>query len=504
MRNQEALQPKQDEFNRLGGVALVGAEIKFADLGVNDPLAHLLQYRTHSEAALEFIEEDFITDCGERIQDAKFINMVGFNLAENDFVSQKGNFSMKKMTSDTENKMRQLGADSRLQQRAKIEAEEPYRLLAWFPGAGEDEVFVVDSLPVAPNEAYAIRRIYKKTDGNLRMAVVILHNPSVQVFNEFHTRIGANTLPSASALGVLDNMYTLKIPEGLMFEEFLCRQIDAYDETLASQNPGQEFVFGLPEEQKRELPDTIDMIRRQKPLTAIYRDAIKALGDSNLLADKKVLAINRRLGLDMNFSEGHPIGLEQARAMLDGVQQYIVSTLNRAPEATLDMLSTIAEENPEAAYGVAGHFGAEARSEGVRYESSACPTVLTATNSAELSAMQTAFRLNKDPTKCVLCPGCSSIVDLPKNLYKGKNKIKKEILHCVNCKLTVDKKGKPISKQEYELLFSGQEKPQQPDSFDIIAADLARITEKNKQQELAKRQRAELAASDSRKLKQSA
>src|SRR3989344_5658166 len=117
----EALKIKSDDYSHLGGTALRAAGIEYKDLGVNDPNSHLAQYLEHGESALEFIEEDLITDCGERMVDAKFINQVDFRRVGSDFLSEKGNFSMINITAGTKQKMDQLKAEPFLETRAEIE-----------------------------------------------------------------------------------------------------------------------------------------------------------------------------------------------------------------------------------------------------------------------------------------------------------------------------------------------------------------------------------------------
>ena len=472
----EVLQNRNDEYDRLGGVALHGAGIEFSELGVNDYATHLDQYLRHGEAALEFIEEDLITDSAERMVKAKYINEVKFRLAGDDFLSVKGNFSMRKITSNAENRMLANSDDRQQQKRVAIESKEPDKLIDWFSSATTNEVFVVDSLPVADDEVYAVKRLYRKLeDGSLSMHVVILHTPSVEVFNDYHQAIGTDIPPSINALGILENNYTLKIPEGISMDEFIHKDVDAYDETLAKHNAGQEFVFGIPAEKTKEIPNSNDVIRRQKPLLNIYKSAIRALGQSDWKVTPEVSAINTNLELGLNLAEGQKMSSDGSRALLDGVHQYIMSTLNNAPDETLDMLAALDEVDSSAAYGVASYYGGEAKAAGMRYESSACPTALNINSNTEQAGMEKGFR--KDPTKCVLCPGCKNIVDLPKDLYK------KNILHCTECKLTV-KNGKVISHRE---LFEGA-KDKVVSAFEIISDWFRKDSQERQIKKMAERQ----------------
>ncbi|HVS79079.1 MAG TPA: hypothetical protein VHD84_02205 [Candidatus Saccharimonadales bacterium] len=444
--NAEVLIIRENEYSQLGQTALEGVGIEFSELGVNDYATHLDQYLRYGEAALPYIEEDLITDSAERMVRSKYINEVSFRRQGDDFLSKKGNFSMRRITANTQDRIKANEATWELRKRAEIEAREIDKLNEWFEQASVDEFFVVDSLPVAENEVYAVKRLYRKSeDGGLSMSVIILHNPSIKVFNEYHKKIGADVPSSINAMGILENCYVIGVAANTSTDEFIRSDVDIYDSTLADHNRGQEFVFGIPVEKAKEIPNSNDVIRRQKSLLDIYKKSIRALGQSNWTITPELAAINEDLGLKLNFKVGETLDLNTSRNLLGGVHQYIMATLNNASGETLDMLAGL-DDGDKMTYQVAGHYGSESRSAGIRYESSACPTAIGQGAATEQAGIHRAFRHNQDPSQCGTCPKCNKEYFVPNNVYK------KEILECNNCHAAIHFDGSPVSREELEGL----------------------------------------------------
>jgi hypothetical protein len=368
---------------------------------------------------------------------------------------------MRSIATNTKNRMAANTASYELRQRAEIEARETDKLIEWFDNASADEVLDVDSLPIAENEEYAVKRRYHKAeDGSLAMYVFILHSPSVKVFNDYHNRIGAGLPPAIDAMGILENCYARKIPSGISIDEFIQNDVDIYDATLADHHPGQDFVFGIPVDDAAEIPNSNDVIRKQKPLLNIYKDAVCALGRSNWVISPEIIAIDKKLTLGLNFTEGEALRLDDSRKLLDGVHQYIMSTLNNASTAELDMLSELEDSDYSAAYSVTGHYGGAARDAGLRYESSACPTVINSASANELAGLEQAFRLKQESRKnwewkrgvCVVkeCPSRPSKTDV------GPCSV------CRKCQDIFDQGKNPKKTYKtigfFDLLFGGTEK----------------------------------------------
>lgn len=420
----------------IGEKALWGAGVFVAELGVNDPLTHLEQYLEGGEAAINSVDEDLVTDCAERLEKPRFINSVTFDRTPDDFISRENRFSMRSMTNATEYKFAGNVADMKLYARAKIESKEVNRLSAWFDTAGINDVYIVESLPMTDKETYTIVRIHQKvSERELVEHVVTLHNSSVGVFNQLHDRIGAHIPPSQTAMELLDNMYAHS-PQNGDFDGFMDTYVSTYDAVLADQNQGQEFSFGLIKAEHLAASDDIAMVRRQKALRDVYLDSLRALGNSGGYVTKEIMEINQTLGLGLDMRASQTLSSNMARELLDSSLQYIVATLNKAPRAALEQLAM--SDSKTDAVESAGYYGGEAKSEGIRYDG-ACPTGTAGAANKEASTIVHAYRMNGDPTKCVTCPNCKETVDLPEEL------LKKNIMHCVNCKASVHTKGGKVS-----------------------------------------------------------
>jgi hypothetical protein len=445
----------------IGEKAVWGAGVFIQELGVNDPLTHLEQYLENGEAAMNSIDEDLITDCAERIEKPRFINSVQFDKAGNDFISRESKFSMRSMTAKTEYKFAGNAADIQLYRRAKIELEEVDRLNNWFDSAEVDDAYIVESMPITENETYTIVRIYQKVSAHVLIEhIVTLHNSSVDIFGELHHQLGASVPKSQTSLELLDNMYAHSPQDG-NFGNFLDQYVSTYDGILASQNPGQKFSLGLEKSEQSDTRDDMVMVRSQTALRSVYLDSLRALATSGGYVRPQILNINKELGLGMELTDGSTISAAVARELLDSSLQYVVATLNRAPEATLNMLAETGDM--ASAIESAGYYGGEARAAGVRYEG-ACPTGTGEASAQEAAALAHGHRINKDPTKCVTCPECRKTVDLPKDLFK------KNIYHCVECKATY-KNGEKI---DHKVLEGYGVKKRIFSALDIFAAGLRR------------------------------
>ena len=445
----------------IGESALWGAGIFVQELGVNDPLTHLEQYLENGEAAINSIDEDLITDCTERIEKPHFINSVVFDRTESDFISRENKFSMRAMTGTTEYKFAGNLADMRLYARAKIESKEVDRLNTWFDNAQVNDAYIVESMPMTESETYTIVRIHQKaSEQELIEHIVTLHNASVGAFNQLHSELRTEAAQSQTPMELLDNMYAHSPQDG-NFGNFLDQYVSTYDGILASQNPGQKFSFGLEKSEQSDTRDDMVMVRSQTALRSVYLDSLRALATSGGYVRPQILNINKELGLGMELADGSTISAAVARELLDSSLQYVVATLNRAPEATLNMLAETGDM--ASAIESAGYYGGEARAAGVRYEG-ACPTGTGEASAQEAAALAHGHRINKDPTKCVTCPECRKTVDLPKDLFK------KNIYHCVECKATY-KNGEKI---DHKVLEGYGVKKRIFSALDIFAAGLRR------------------------------
>jgi hypothetical protein len=459
----------------IGRRVLWAAGVFTKELGVNDPLTHLEQYLKYGEAAMNSVDEDLITDIAERRLKPTFVNPVKFDRVGTDFISRENKFSMRRMTAITEQKFSQGGAaDINLYKRAQVESKEVARLNEWFDSAETNDVFIVESMGLTKSERYTIVRIHQKTgQGELVEHVVTLHNASVDIFNLVHDTLNAAVPDSQTPLELLDNMYAYK-PDSRDFAE---EYVSLYDAVLSSQNSGQEYSFGLPKAEKPKAEDDVVAIRRQTALRAVYLDSLKALGDSGGYVTPKICEINRGLGGEMELLEGSTISLALARELLDRSLQSVVATFNRASPEQLASLA--ANQDKLGAMESAGHYGGEARSEGVRYDG-ACPSGAGAA-AGEAAAAAMGHKFNKDPSQCGTCPQCKKEYYVPDKLYKNK------ILSCNNCRAAIHFGGGKADQKIIDEYYGNGSK--NLSAFDILSIGFRKAGLEISLNRLAKKQK---------------
>lgn len=389
---------------RVGEIAVWGAGVFAKELGVNDPVTHQEQYLMYGEDAIASIDEDLTTDCAERLVKPRFINPVRFKRSGNDFISKENQFSMRDMTTTTENIFSSNVTDIRLYKRSKVERQEVDRLNEWFAAAEAGEAFIVESLPLTKNERYTIVRIYEKINNQeLEEHIVTLHNSTVDIFNELHQKLEVDVPKSRDELELLGNMYVIK-PGKDKFEDFLEDYINNYDATLESKNPGQEFAFGLSKKERPKDQDDLKMVREQVTLKSIYLDTIRLVAKSGGRVTPELINLNKDLCFGMNLSEGQKMTVGIVRNLLDNSLQYIMATLNEASEQTLKALA--ASTDKSYVYETAGGYGSAAAEAGVRYEG-ACPSGSGGVAAQEAAALAHSNRTSGKKEK-MNCPFCGA------------------------------------------------------------------------------------------------
>lgn len=455
---------------QIGRTALWGGQNFEPELGINDPLTHLEQFLEVGETAMDSVAEDLITDIAERKLKPTFINPIEFDKVGDDFISRQNKFSMRKMTAITKDKFaKDKLANFEQYRRAKIESSEVQKLNDWFETAQNNDNFIVESLPLG-QERYSIVRIYQKAGpAQLVEQVVTLHGASVETFNQLRQMLGATVPAGNTALEVLANMYVIR-PLGSGFEN---DYVAAYDKLLASKNPGHEFSFGLPKNEQSGDGDDIENVRRQTALRKVYLDMVSALGTSGGYASKDIIAKAKSLDCRVALIENEKISYETARQLLDTSLQSVVATFNRASKDDLDALAVC--QDSTAAAGYAGHYGGEARAEGIRYDG-ACPSS-TGTASAESTNAAHAYRHNKSPSQCGECPHCKKEYFVDPKVYKAN------ILECNNCHERIGFDGKPVSQEKMDKLHNRRK----VGFIDSMMDDLAKYNRKFTADEASKK-----------------
>ena len=429
---------------------------KEKDLGLNDPLTHLYEYIQEGDEALIAIKQDIETDIAERLPKTPFINYVGFELKNNDFLSIKDQVSMKKMLQTNLNILsKELKDNPHLQQeydRAVIEAEEADKLTTWFKTAPNNAFLVFESLPIGDQEI-AISRIYRKAnDQYLDGCFVSLYNPSVVQFNELRGKlIPGHPAFCKDELAILKNNYAFYNPRLSTAEDFIDFYVETYDQTI-QERYNKPTSFGLDKKVDIDQQNGIDKVRKHSQLTDIYLEAIKSLAEGEGLATEKLITIGQRLHLDLPVQLNDRLTTDQARSLLQKVIVGIAGVIDKSDQQLLDQLSNL-EPDSDALYDSIATYSEIAQQSAENYANVSCPTInrtesQTSSQDDDLNdfrIMARAFGIHEDIKDfgkprlgvCTIkgCPshgtglltnetlvgGCGICVRCHKLLQKGKN-----------------------------------------------------------------------------------
>jgi hypothetical protein len=338
-------------------------------------LTHLFQYLDRGNEALTGIKEDIETDIAERLPGTPFVNQVGFEYSNNDFVSVKDGVSMRSMTDNNLHILTiEQSSDSSLSAevaRAMVEAQEVEKLSTWFESAPIGTFLVFESLPIGKQKV-AVSRIYQKTSKrNLNSGFVSLYGASVEIFNDFRKKIKVGKSDCNTELELLQNHYEVGASlEIQSVDRFVEKYISNYDK-LKEDSSGIKHSFGLEYDKKSKIDNGLEKVRRQSKLTSIYVDAVKSLAAGQGKVSHELTRIDQILGIGLGLRQGDVISAQTARTVLSEVIRGITSAIDRAD---VDLLFDIEQLSSglDMGYEAVSHYGGEARSEGVSYASEAC------------------------------------------------------------------------------------------------------------------------------------
>jgi len=209
--------------------------------------------------------------------------------------------------------------------------------------------------------------------------------------------------PDASSVDILNShLYfeenQMDLPRMHQLADNLVRSFDA----MKSRRTGKTCRAG----RAPEGVDTYKFVLDNKDLLAAHMDSLVSLAGRNELPIGHVAAVTNELRYD------------------------IMSSYKQRLEGTWEELGSLAESVAAA--------GDSERGQGTEF--GGCDTVISA-NTAANAGYANAMRTSEMKTKCVQCPSCKSIVDLPDKL------LKKDIMHCVKCKASVHTKGGKVDQK---------------------------------------------------------
>jgi hypothetical protein len=173
-------------------------------------------------------------------------------------------------------------------------------------------------------------------------------------------------------------------------------------DTMKSRRTGKAYRAG----RAPEGVDTYKFVLGNKDLLAAHMDSLVSLAGRSEL----------------------PIG--HVAATINDLRYDIMSSYKQRLDGTWENLDSLAESVAAA--------GAAEREIGTEF--GGCDSVIsarTATNAGYVNAEKSS----EMKTKCVQCPSCKNVVDLPDKL------LKKDIMHCVKCKASVHTKGGKVDQK---------------------------------------------------------
>lgn len=469
---------------------------KEKDLGLNDPLTHLYEYIQNGEKAVTAIKQDIETDIAERLPKTPFVNYVGFELQNNDFLSIKDQVSMQKMLQTNLNILsKEVKTNPHLQQeydRAVIEAQEVEKLTSWFKTAPNNSFLIFESLPLGDQEI-AISRIYRKAnDRYMDGCFVSLYNPSVIQFNELRGKlIPGHPAFCKDELDILAQHYSFYDHRLTTAEDFIDFYVDTYDQSL-QERYDKPTSFGLDKKVDIDKQNGIEKVRQHPQLTAIYLEAIKSLADGEGIATDKLVTIGQRLHLDLPIRVDDRITTEQARSILQKIIVGIAGIIDKSDQQLLDQLATI--ESETALYDSIAIYSEMAQQSSEEYANVSCPTVNrteSSTNSQEQDAnefrsMARAFGIHEEVKNfgkprigvCIVkdCPSHGGGFLTEKTLVGGCG-------ICVKCHKIIQKGNNPTTLYQIEA----QERKHQK-HLEALEATRLRLKKRDEQERLARRQ----------------
>jgi hypothetical protein len=209
--------------------------------------------------------------------------------------------------------------------------------------------------------------------------------------------------PDASSVDILNSHLffeqdRMDVPQMHQLADSLVRSFD----TMKSRRTGKAYRAG----RAPEGVDTYKFVLGNKDLLAAHMDSLVSLAGRSEL----------------------PIG--HVAATINDLRYDIMSSYKQRLDGTWEDLGSLAESVAAA--------GAAEREVGTEF--GGCDSVIsarTATNAGYVNAEKSS----EMKTKCVQCPSCKNIVDLPDKL------LKKDIMHCVKCKASVHTKGGKVDQK---------------------------------------------------------
>lgn len=409
----ETKRQRSENLNRLDKehIVYLGRLAIRADLlGINDPMTHLYQYLEKGESALVGIKEDIETDIAERLPKTPFVNSVDFEFTGNDFISVKDKVSMKSMTNNNLQILKEEAVDNPALQaeyiRAEIESQEVKKLIDWYKSAPIGSNLIFESLPIG-TQKFAITRIYKKdSDNRLEGCFMSLYNSSVDQFNQLHKSLSTNVPICKNETEILQNNYEFYDPSLLNSNDFIDHYAKTYDKLLKSKD-NKNYSFGIETDKNNQKKNGIQKVRNQSRLTSTYLDTVKILASSNGIATPKLIQINDRLNTGYKLAEKQNISTKIAHDILSNVILGIASAIDKADEALLtNLLDNASQSNDssEANFATVTYYADQAKTSNETYASNGCPeytrnsTDNHATNNAdsESSMIEQAFNINRN------------------------------------------------------------------------------------------------------------
>ena len=218
-----------------------------------------------------------------------------------------------------------------------------------------------------------------------------------------------NLEPEASSIDILnDHLYfeqdRMDVPQMHQLADNLVRKFDI----MKSSRTGSTYRAG-------RAPggvDTYEFVLNNKDLLAAHMDSLI------ILAGKTELPI------------GH------VAATTNDLRYDIMSSYKQRLGGTWEHLGSLAESVAAA--------GAVERELGTEF--GGCDSVISVRTAAKAGYVN-AGKSSEMKTRCVQCPACKNIVDLPEKL------LKKDIMHCVKCKASVHAKGGKVDQKAIDEFY---------------------------------------------------
>jgi hypothetical protein len=503
--------------NRVLGKLAIDPENRLLN---NDALADvflLLENNNDFSKVEDYVDKNYLSDMSERsgteTKEKHFYLGIDYRVNGDDLVADQVTSYREMMDGGLKAAWSDASADRDLMyalRRAQVQAKHIDMLLDWYRSGDPNCVRISSLCPTTQEVPEHIAKkanfkqerlmasewIFERTADGIRMHAFSQDNLTLEALQEINNVLGINDQAAVSTLDEMDKLVRTPFSSGTIFVE---AQRQAHDDILSRKNGGKHH-HGI-KVSDHDIRSSNEMVLAKPDAQELWRNSVKAVADS--LSKKQVsqelaaIILDLRAGfngsitpIELGLHEMHPITIDQARNFMDYLRKRAL------PQYIFGDPELIAHDS-EASYGSGASgiasAGSYAFSNGISHEgdcqTSGTASTKNATQGASKGQIESAMNVYvKQEFKSEWCPNC-----LPEPIRGVEVRAwrKGDDIGCYDCGRVqsictkqIYAKGRKIERYGGRKIRAG--------FFDLIAADLSKFDQINKQKELVKKRREKL------------